>query len=86
MEVDGFVLRKEMKHVLGKPMDSLNEEEKRYKRAYFQYKYHDRMNKMTPDELVIFRQKARSASMRFYNGRREDHNLVLLLKEKLLVD
>lgn len=81
-----FQIKEEMKSVIYKPTSSLTEEEKLYKRNYFRFKYKEKIAKMSPEDLELFRKKARENNRRFYNGRKQDHELVLLLKKELLSD
>jgi len=82
--METFEIKKELSYVLNKPLASLNDKERDYKRAYCRFRYKEKLSKMTPEELTLFRQKSNEAGKRFYNGRKKDHLLVLLLKEELL--
>jgi len=82
--MENFEIKEDFKHVLNKPLYLLTDEEKLYKRSYARHKYKEKISKMSAEDLILFRKKAREANRRFYNGRKEDHKLVLLLKEKLL--
>ena len=82
--MDDFKVEKGLSYVLAKPMSELTKKEIEYKRAYCRYIYQTRLEKMTDEERELFRFRNNENGKKFYNGRKQDHNLVLLLKEQLL--